>query len=376
MANKREKIPENIKLKLWVLSGGRCEFPSCNELVWRDDLTLQEDNFAHVAHIIAASPTGPRGDSELSPELQKDYDNLLLLCLKHSKLVDGRNAEGYTVEQLKEYKAKHEERIQRQTSLGPESATTVVRFQAPIRDRRVPVSRPETYQALYPRFPADDKGVFLDFSNKAGSGDQAFWESFASEITDSVKHSFRTGNDEQRYEHLSVFAMAPIPALIHFGNQVGNVVAIDLFQKHRDTDNWKWKEEPEHDSFGYKYTKSESEPNEVVALVLSLSGKIGEKEYRAVIGDAPVYEIEVEGATPEFLTYKSRLQKFRLLYRQVISEIRAKHGNNCVIHLFPAIPAPIAVLCGKELLPKSDPAVIVYDYDKAKGGFVQTLTIK
>lgn len=361
-------------LKLWVMSGGRCEFPCCNELVWRDELTLQEDNFAHMAHIIAASSNGPRGDEELSPELQIDYDNLLLLCLKHSKLIDGKNADAYTVEQLRDYKIKHEERIRRQTALGPESATTVVRFQSPIKDRRVEISRSQTYESLYPRFPADDKGVFLDFPQKAG-GDESFWQEFAREIAEQVKLQFRKGNDEQRYEHLSIFALAPIPALMYFGNQVGNIVASNLFQKHRDTDDWKWKPEPENDDFDYRYSKIDGSDASKVALVLSLSGKVASNEYSKIIGDAPVYEIEVEGANTEFLKYKSRLDKFRVLYRQVLSEIRAKHGAECTIHLFPAIPSPIAVLCGKELLPKSDPAVLVYDNDRAKGGFVPTLII-
>ncbi len=371
----RKKIPEAVMLKLWVLSGGRCEFPSCNELVWRDDLTLKEDNFAHMAHIVAASPKGPRGDNELSLEIQTDYDNLLLLCLKHSKLIDGKNSDGYTVEQLRECKTKHEERIRRQTSLGPENETTVVRFQSPIKDRRVSISKPQAYEALYPRFPADDKGVFFDFTQKAGGGDESFWQEFAREITDQVRHAFRNGNDEQRYEHLSVFALAPIPALMHFGNQIGNIITTDIFQKHRDTDDWKWKPEPESDVFNYRYTKKDIVEGTTVALVLSLSGKIAPEEYKKIVGDVPVYEIEVDGANPEFLIYNSRLQKFRVLYRQVLSEIRAKHGPECIIHLFPAIPAPVAVLCGKELLPKSDPSVLVYDNDRTRGGFVPSLTI-
>lgn len=372
----RQKIPPNVMLKLWVLSGGRCEFPSCNELVWRDELTLQEDNFAHMAHIIAASPNGPRGDENLSPELQTDYENLLLLCFNHSKLIDGKNSEGYTVEQLREYKAKHEERIRRQTSLGPESSTTVVRFQSPIKDRRVEISKPQAYESLYPRFPADDKGVFLDFSHKAGGGDESFWKEYAREIAEQVKLLFRTGNDGQRYEHLSIFALAPIPALMYFGNQVGNVVASDIFQKHRDTDDWKWKPELDGDDFRYAYSKTDGLDTTKVALVLSLSGKVTSDEYRKIVGnDAFVYEIEVDRANPEFLKYKSRLDKFRVLYRQVLSEIRAKHGPGCIIHLFPAIPSPIAVLCGRELLPKSDPSVLVYDNDRNQGGFIPTLTI-
>jgi hypothetical protein len=33
------------------------------------------------------------------------------------------------------------------------------------------------------------------------------------------------------------------------------------------------------------------------------------------------------------------------------------------------VPAPVAVLCGRELFPKVDPVLLVYDGDKRKGGF-------
>jgi hypothetical protein len=74
----RPAIPEHIKLKLWVLSGGRCEFPGCNKYLWRDGLTLSEDNFSHMAHIVAAVPGGPRGNHILSAEMVKDSDACLL----------------------------------------------------------------------------------------------------------------------------------------------------------------------------------------------------------------------------------------------------------------------------------------------------------
>lgn len=375
MANKRPKIPDDVRLKLWVLSGGRCEFPNCNEAVWCDDLTNKEDNFAHMAHIVAASPNGPRGDEELSPELQIDYGNLMLICLKHSRLIDGRNAGDYNIEQLREYKQRHEDRIQRQTAIGVEGPTAVFRFQSPIGDRRVAIAPSDIFSAVQSRPLADAKGVLLDFSHKAGRGDESFWTVFAGEVNDQIKQSLRQGNDGQVYDHLSVFALAPIPILVHLGNQLGNIVPVDLYQKHRDTNDWKWKDDPEHDPFEFHSSKIEGKEKTNVALVLSLSGKIAPDSYRSIIGDMSVYEIEVEGANPGFLSFKSRLEKFRAAYRQVLSEIVAKHGSDSAVHLFPAIPAPIAVLCGKELLPKADPTMHVYDYDKAKGGFVRTLQI-
>jgi len=375
MANKRTKIPDDVRLKLWVLSGGRCEFPNCNDAVWCDDLTNKEDNFAHMAHIVASSPNGPRGDEELSQELQTDYENLMLVCLKHSRLIDGRNAGDYTIEQLREAKQKHEDRIQRQTAIGVEGPTAVFVFQSQIGDRRVVIAPSDSFSAIQTRPLADSKGVLLDFSHKAGRGDETFWSGFAGEVTEQIKQSLRKGNDGLVYDHLSVFALAPIPILIHLGNQLGNIVPMDLYQKHRDTDDWKWKAEPENDPFEFRSINVDGKEGKDVAVVLSLSGKVTPDSYLSITGDMPVYEIEIEDANPGFLSLKSRLEKFRATYRKVLSDIVAKHGSDSTIHLFPAIPAPIAVLCGKELLPKADPTLQVYDYDKAQGGFVRTLQI-
>lgn len=361
-------------MKLWVKAGGRCEFPGCNEEVWRDGLTMQEDNFAHVAHIVASSPDGPRGDKTLSEELDTDFGNLLLLCQTHSKLIDGKHDSEYSIEQLKQYKTEHEERIQLQTSLGPDLKTTVVRFEAPIRERRVPVAIAQTYEALNGRYPGDDKGVFFDFSNKAGSGDKAFWTEYAREISDQVNHAFRTGNNEMRYDHLSIFALAPIPALVHFGNQVGNIVPTQLFQKHRDTGDWKWKSEAEDIEFLYNKPSDDGSSNKV-ALVLSLSGTIKEDSYTSITGEAPVYEITITKPNPAFLNSEETIHEFKKVYRQVLSEIQALHGSDAEILLFPAAPAPIAVACGQELLPKADPYLTVYDFDHEHDGFIETLTV-
>ena len=45
------------------------------------------------------------------------------------------------------------------------------------------------------------------------------------------------------------------------------------------------------------------------------------------------------------------------------------------IHLFPAVPAPVAVFCGREILPKVDPKLVVYDFDKRQGGFTPIIEV-
>ena len=53
----------------------------------------------------------------------------------------------------------------------------------------------------------------------------------------------------------------------------------------------------------------------------------------------------------------------------------ARHEGLERIHVFPAVPAPVAVAMGWELLPKRDPAFLVFDFNKKQGGFQPTLEV-
>jgi hypothetical protein len=299
----------------------------------------------------------------------------MLVCLNHSKLPDGKNKNDYSVQDLKKYKQKHEDRIRRQTNLQPEMTTTVLRFIANIGDRPVSISRTTTYEAILPRFPADDRGILIDFTNRPGRGEANYWDSLISDISLQINRELTAGHDRPRPDHISIFALGPIPALVKVGYDVGNAIAADIFQFHRDTNDWKWKDETD-EKFEYSLDEKLVGNSKHVALVLSLSGKIHQDEVNKIFEEAPdLYEISFNNPNPAFLRQRKHLQSFRNLYRGLLTKIREKYSKEVVIHLFPAIPAPIAVLCGRELLPKSDPTIIIYDHEKEQGGFIKTITI-
>ena len=376
MATKRPKIPEEVRLKLWVLSGGRCEFPGCNKQVWKDGLTLKDDNFAHMAHLVAASPDGPRGDKTLSPKLATDFSNLMLVCLTHSKLIDGKHKSEYTIEMLREYKERHESRIRMQTSVGPDMGTTVMRFVAHIRERKMSISTAQAYEALDQRFPSDDKGILIDLTSREHGAGKSYWNGFKSDINEKVRSGLTMGNDHKRVEHLSIFAIAPIPLLIYLGNRIGGTTPTDIYQKHRDTDDWKWRRDPRRGTFGYIVRKSARKKGaKRVALILSLSGQVNHADVKKAVGNVPWYEITIHKPDRDYLKRRSQLVMFAEKYREVLTDIRTLYGGDSEIVLFPAIPVSVAIACGRELLPKSDPRLVVYDNTNDKGGFVETLKI-
>ena len=65
----------------------------------------------------------------------------------------------------------------------------------------------------------------------------------------------------------------------------------------------------------------------------------------------------------------------RAKYQDVLAEIMKEHPKLEELDLFPAVPAPVAVLCGRETLPKVHPALQVHDFGKGRNGFVYQLTV-
>lgn len=93
---------------LWGRAANRCAFPDCHrELVMDVSETDEESLIGEACHMVAREPSGPRGNSSLPIEQRDKYDNLILLCRVHHKLVDDQ-PNTYTVQRLVEMKATHE----------------------------------------------------------------------------------------------------------------------------------------------------------------------------------------------------------------------------------------------------------------------------
>jgi hypothetical protein len=104
---------KDVKI-LWGRAANRCAFPDCRIELTPDGAT---NTLGEIAHIIAESPNGPRGDKDMSLELRDDYSNLILLCPTHHRMIDN-NPEEWTAENLKRIKQDHEKWVSRQLDEG------------------------------------------------------------------------------------------------------------------------------------------------------------------------------------------------------------------------------------------------------------------
>ena len=64
------------------------------------------------------------------------------------------------------------------------------------------------------------------------------------------------------------------------------------------------------------------------------------------------------------------LTEFARLFRGTLDAIKAAHGEDVTVHLFPATPVSVAVEVGRSWQPKAHPPIRIYDQNRTLGGFV------
>jgi hypothetical protein len=363
------------QLLLCILAGGRCEFDGCNKFLFEHPLTHKRFNFAQMAHIVAFSELGPRGNVTDRPTDINSLDNLMLLCHACHKQIDDFPDE-FSRETLEGYKKAHEGRIYLLTSAAPDRQTTAVILKSKIGEKMVKISPAEINEAVSPRYSATRNGTEIDLTNINDEGEE-FYAVAAKKVKRDIERILESVMTDEKTNHISLFALAPMPILVYAGNLLSNKVPCDLYQKHRDTQDWKWKTDGESAQYKFHRLKKGADGKKV-ALVLSLSGKIHLDDLPSdVIDDAFIYEITLEGMPPHtgFLRQKQDLVNFGVIYQRSLREIGTLHGKLEELHLFPAVPAPVAVVCGQELMPKTDPVLVIYDDDKRHGGYRKIMEV-
>jgi hypothetical protein len=108
--------------RLLLDSGGICAFPGCGRrLVSPDSPEESGAIIAELAHIVADSREGPRGNVPLSEEERNKHDNLIVLCPEHHKVVDSQ-PNTFSIQVLRQMKSDHvaevEKRLGSQTTLS------------------------------------------------------------------------------------------------------------------------------------------------------------------------------------------------------------------------------------------------------------------
>ena len=375
-AAQRKKPRAEVKQLLYLRAGGRCQF--CN-----DDLSESADfghhslNRGEMAHIVGQSldEASPRSSYPLAKELRDEVDNFILLCATHHHKIDHPAAQqDFPVELLRQIKRKQEEHIRYVTGLPHSNHTCIVRLVGRIRGYTVQLTRAECNSATLhhnpPRF-ADfaldihRQGTEIDLTRlgEPEDGPELYYQGVRKQINEQLV-TIRQGIEGGHIDHLSVFGFARIPVLAYLGFSLGNKVGATLFQRRRvDEKHWHWLPGASVQQFEWQLLQGGSDFTRV-AVILNISGSIHRQELPAHIDETyHVFLIQPVGAdpNPDAVLSIASLDEFRQCYRRWLAYLETKHKFASAIHLFPAVPPAVAIACGLDLMPHSQPALIIYD---------------
>lgn len=373
----RIAIPEKTKCLLWAQAGGRCEYEGCNKILYRDLLTQTPENNAYIAHIIAESPNGPRGDKVLSKQLAKDISNIMLMCDTHHRLIDKEQVDEHPVERLRQMKAKHEQRIERQTSLSEEKRSLIVTYGANIARFSPSLNYNLLKNAIAPtHYPSEERAIDLGLKSEYDEKDTLYWQTEADTLERNVrfKISDRIKSRDEKVSHISLFALAPMPLLVKLGTLLPDMYNIEVYQKIREPNSWLWQEPLRGIVDNPFILNTPSKHTGKAVLVIALSAPITERIKKFYNNEEIcMWEITMDSPQLDFLKYRKQLEYFRDMVRDVFKDIKQNYPNH-ELHVHMAVPNSCAIEFGRVWMHKVDADLVLYDTFNDKEN--EAITIK
>lgn len=369
--SKRGPAPkELIKYQLCSRAAGRCQF--CNKELFVDSFTLKDSNNSNLAHIVASSPDGPRGDDERSYELSDKIENLMLMCLEHHHLVD-ENEDVYTEEVLLRMKEEHENRVRNLTETISIDKTEMILFFAKIKNEdTVSILPKHAIKAFVGRkMPISTTGIKINPNDINDYHSIEYWKNQVANITylyNSKILPFMEYNPETNF---SVFPLAPIPLISFLGYIIGDKSPATIYQKFREPESWEWQSDEITNEFSCKKNIIKNGKN--IALVISLTNDIDESRVIDAFDANVVYTIQAQRFGEDCIKSSEDLYKFWHCYQETMDAIKRDYplfdGD---IAVFSAMPVSAAFEIGRRYMKGIYPKLKFYDDDN---GFFETIVI-
>ena len=250
------------------------------------------------------------------------------------------------------------------TSDGVLTRTAVIRVGSDVRGSYTVASRREVADALFA-----NSYLGLVESRRSGQfecelpgevADPAFWSMAASQIWRTTSQIAQAVAD-QEIAHISVFAIAPIPALVLLGVSLDDKVETRLWQKHRDA-GWSWPGTDTDPAVTFSFTAEpgNNDPGDVV-LVCSLSAEVDAARLPEHLRGAPRLTLRPDTApTPILLTTEKSLKNFGSAFRDMVAAAEGMYPGAECWHLVAATPLSASIEAGRAFMREVQPPVGVY----------------
>jgi hypothetical protein len=369
---RRLSLPEHVVAYVWARAAGRCEFLGCNVPVWKDVLTTKRANVGKLAHIVAASPDGPRGDPIESPCLARDPSNIMLACGTHHDLIDDKKHEtAYPKELLRDYKRLHYERIERLTGICEIKKSVPILVQIPVGAYTLTTTPMEVSDAVAAadHYPDDTNAIVIDLNGMSGRDhDAQFWAEAQGRLSSELESRLAALGHRGPVGHVSLFAFGPIPLLVFLGHQLDEKLNVTVYNRHRPPVGWAWPKDAQPLSGFHVAEPVQCERRAEVALVLSVTSQVQRQPIADYLSPTlPIFEVSWPNPRLDSVKSPDDLSEFVTVCRDAMERIHRLEAKR--VHLFSAVPVAAAVEFGRLLQKKLHPPIMLHDFHAGSGGW-------
>lgn len=338
---------------LWGRAAGRCAFPDCKiELV--KEKSDKKHIVGEIAHIVSKKDDGPRGDPNLSLEFKDSYENLILLCPNHHTLID-KSLDKYTINFLHDLKNSHEVWVRENLKL---KKTQGIGWKVIILEEDWPIDKTKVIKSLLPDYPDGDIiNLRITKNNKE-------WSIIKDELKNFVKELLI----QNKYQRFAVFAIVNVSSAIHLGCLLTSRVNIRYSQYNRDLQSWKWPTEiTDFPDLFVNGLEKIYPPHKEAIIMISLSAKILHNQIDELgLSTKNRIEITVLSPSEDWLESERQIIELGRIFREILSKLRLEIPNLKVIHLFYAGPTSGGIGIGRQINPKMNPPIYIYEFNRNK----------
>lgn len=376
----RGKDPSQAtRLELWARSGGVCQYPGCAVVLYRESTVYWEPvNLGQLAHNVAASPNGPRGDVARSLDLSDDPENLLLLCGLHHKAADSLPSE-YRESTLRLWKERHEAQVLSAAQLTHGKIAHPLIVQATqIGGHTVNINETSVIRSLIEEglAPAARPYIITINTHAQSDGDESYWVGQISSLRDEIRLCRIQMSRDRTDAPIALFALAEMPVLMALGHSLGDKSPIQIHQYTRHSGSWSF-QVPDEVSPDFSYTLPDMIDDNGVALIVDLTADIETERLNSVLDvkKIPIGRFTTVAKSTELVRSSNTVQSFRQRFRQCLTDIENRAPRNAPIHIFPCMPASLAVALGCCIMPKVSNPILIYDAKGVGGVFRYCLSL-
>ncbi|WP_314191766.1 SAVED domain-containing protein [uncultured Arthrobacter sp.] len=324
---------------------------------------------AELAHNIGATDGdgSPRSKDNDRLDDTEAEENLLLVCHDCHKIIDNPDhVDFFPPEKLREIKEAFERRIEMVTENGGLTRTAALRIGCLIRGSLAMASQREIAETLlavnYLGLVETQRSGDFTCRINGSAGGRGFWDAAQQSIDDTIAQ-VRQAVESGDVEHISVFAIAPVPLLFYLGWHLDDKTPTRLFQKHRDQFiGWSWSDQCGPVDFEIVASEEDASAEDVV-LICALTSEVIRAAFPSAVDGAPVIEVrpveELPG--PNLLSHEQTLTNFADRWRAALAMAEARFPSAKRWHVIASAPVTASIEAGRALVRNIHPPVTLYE---------------